>query len=74
MKIGGYARLPLCGAEHFPRTDPVVIMLAIDGRQRPPRPPGAFRAGMFSCLAGFVEPGETIEDAVRRETQEGNPG
>ncbi len=68
---GGYRRdCPRCGAEHFPRTDPVVIMLAIRddhcllGRQ--PR----FRPGMYSCLAGFVEPGETIEDAVRRETLE----
>ncbi len=68
---GGYRRdCPHCAAQHFPRTDPVVIMLAIRddhcllGRQ--PR----FRAGMYSCLAGFVEPGETIEDAVRRETLE----
>jgi NAD+ diphosphatase len=59
-----------CGAEHFPRTDPVVIMLAIHdercllGRQ------SRFAKGMWSCLAGFVEPGETIEDAVRRETLE----
>ena len=61
---------PSCKAQHFPRTDPVVIMLAIDGdrcllgRQR------RFGAGMWSCLAGFVEPGETIEQAVRRETLE----
>jgi NAD+ diphosphatase len=59
-----------CKAEHFPRTDPVVIMLAVDGercllgRQR------RFPKGMYSCLAGFVEPGETIEEAVRREIQE----
>jgi NAD+ diphosphatase len=61
---------PSCKAQHFPRTDPVVIMLAIDrdrcllGRQR------RFGTGMWSCLAGFVEPGETIEEAVRRETLE----
>jgi len=59
-----------CGAQHFPRTDPVVIMLAIHGERcllgRQPR----FAKGMWSCLAGFVEPGETIEDAVRRETME----
>jgi len=71
MKIGGYRRdCPNCGAEHFPRTDPVVIMLAIDGDKcllgRQPR----FAPGMYSCLAGFLEPGETIEDAVRRETFE----
>ena len=59
-----------CKAQHFPRTDPVVIMLAIDGERcllgRSPR----FVPTMWSCLAGFVEPGETIEDAVRRETLE----
>ncbi len=73
MRIGGYRRdCPSCGAQHFPRTDPVVIMLSIDvagdrallGRQ------ARFAPGMYSCLAGFVEPGETIENAVRRETQE----
>jgi NAD+ diphosphatase len=59
-----------CKAEHFPRTDPVVIMLASDGEHcllsRSPR----FVPTMWSCLAGFVEPGEAIEDAVRRETRE----
>lgn len=59
-----------CGAEHFPRTDPVVIMLTIDGDRcllgRGPK----FPPGWYSTLAGFVEPGETIEDAVRRETME----
>ena len=61
---------PNCKTQHFPRTDPVVIMLAIDGDNcllgRSPR----FVPGMWSCLAGFVEPGEAIEDAVRRETLE----
>jgi NAD+ diphosphatase len=61
---------PACGAQHFPRTDPVVIMLVVHGDQcllgRQPR----FGKGMWSCLAGFVEPGETIEEAVRRETLE----
>jgi len=59
-----------CQAQHFPRTDPVVIMLAIDGDDcllgRSPR----FIPNMWSCLAGFLEPGETIEDAVRREVLE----
>jgi len=70
---GGYKRV--CTAcEHmiFPRTDPVVIMLVVDearglcllGRSH------HFAPGMYSCLAGFVEPGETIENAVRRETHE----
>lgn len=70
-RIGGYKRsCPSCGAEHFPRTDPVAIMLAV--RQdtcllgRSPH----FAPGMYSCLAGFIEPGETIENAVRRETLE----
>ncbi len=61
---------PGCGLHHFPRTDPVVIMLAVDGDRcllgRQPR----FPTGMYSCLAGFLEPGETIEDAVRREIGE----
>ena len=68
---GGWKRdCPACKAEHFPRTDPVVIMLAVDGERcllgRSPR----FAPTMWSCLAGFVEPGEAIEDAVRRETLE----
>jgi NAD+ diphosphatase len=65
---GGWKRhCDSCGADHFPRTDPVVIMLAIDGDRcllgRQPR----FPPGMYSALAGFLEPGETVEDAVRRE-------
>jgi len=59
-----------CAAQHFPRTDPVVIMLAIDGDHcllgRQPR----FPKGMYSALAGFLEPGETIEEAVCREIAE----
>lgn len=72
-RIGGYKRVcPSCDNQMFPRTDPVVIMLTVDeandrvlmGRSH------RFPEGMYSCLAGFVEPGETIEDAVRRETLE----
>jgi NAD+ diphosphatase len=59
-----------CGAEHFPRTDPVVIMLAIDGERCLLGRQSRFAKGMWSCLAGFIEPGETIEDAVRREILE----
>lgn len=67
----GYKReCPSCGALHFPRTDPVVIMLSVRGDKallgRSPK----FPPGWYSTLAGFVEPGETIEDAVRRETME----
>lgn len=72
-RIGGYKRVcTQCQHMTFPRTDPVVIMLTVDiehdrcllGRSH------HFQEGMYSCLAGFVEPGETIEDAVRRETFE----
>jgi len=59
-----------CGAQHFPRTDPVVIMLAIDGERCLLGRQSRWPKGMYSCLAGFVEPGETIEEAVRREIHE----
>jgi NAD+ diphosphatase len=68
---GGWGRrCSACGLEHFPRIDPVVIMLAehrgkvLLGRQ--PQYP----AGRYSALAGFVEPGESIEEAVARELRE----
>ena len=68
---GGWQRnCPSCGAQHFPRTDPVTIMLAEhDGRLMLGRGKG-WPEGRFSALAGFVEPGETIEEAVRREVFE----
>lgn len=68
---GGWRReCASCPAMHFPRTDPVVIMLAVDGeRCLVGRQPG-FIPGMYSALAGYVEPGETIENAVRREIWE----
>jgi len=69
--LAGWKReCPACKREHFPRTDPVAIMLTVKGDQcllgRSPR----FAPTMWSCLAGFVEPGESFEDAVRRETLE----
>jgi NAD+ diphosphatase len=71
VTTAGWQRIcDACGTRHFPRVDPVVIMLVIDGercllgRQR------QFAPGMYSALAGFVEPGETAEDAVRREVME----
>ncbi len=69
--IGGYRReCPNCGFNSFPRTDPVVIMLAVcEDKCLLGRSPH-FPEGWYSTLAGFVEPGETIEDAVRRETFE----
>ncbi|MEN3289297.1 MAG: diphosphatase [Bradyrhizobium sp.] len=71
MREGGWKReCPNCKTEHFPRTDPVVITLVSSGDKcllgRQPR----FPPGMYSCLAGFVEAAETIEDAVRREVFE----
>ena len=70
---GGHLRVctrPACGHEHFPRTDPAVIMLVHDGEscvlgRRPGWPPG-----LHSTLAGFVEPGESLEEAVAREVLE----
>jgi NAD+ diphosphatase len=59
-----------CGAQHFPRTDPVAIMLVARGDTCLLGRQTRFAPGMYSCLAGFVEPAETIEDAVRRETFE----
>ncbi|MGF1649232.1 MAG: NAD(+) diphosphatase [Hyphomicrobiaceae bacterium] len=61
-----------CGQEHFPRTDPVVIMLVVDrGNDRVLLGHEArFMEKMWSTLAGFIEPGEDIEHAVRRETFE----
>ena len=67
----GWKRVcPACATEHFPRTDPVAIMLAVQdgkcllGRQ------AAWPPGFYSCLAGFVEPGETVEQAAARELKE----
>jgi NAD+ diphosphatase len=70
---GGHERrCPACDAHHFPRTDPVAIVRVVDERRdrlllgHQERWP----AGRFSILAGFVEPGETLEEAVRREVRE----
>jgi NAD+ diphosphatase len=69
-KAGWQRDCPACGAHHFPRTDPVVIMLITHGNSvLMGRSPG-WPAGMYSLLAGFIEPGETIEAAVRREVWE----
>lgn len=59
-----------CGAHHFPRTDPVVIMLVTRGNAVLLGRSHGWPEGMHSLLAGFVEPGETIEGAVRRELRE----
>jgi NAD+ diphosphatase len=68
---GGWKReCPACKVEHFPRTDPVVIMLAVKGERCLLGRSARFASAMWSCLAGFVEPGESIEEAVRREVHE----
>ena len=67
---GWVRRCPECKASHYPRSDPVTIMLAVRGEYgllgRNKRRPG----NRFSCLAGFMEPGETLEECVRREVHE----
>ena len=74
MQLGHVLRCTDCGREEFPRTDPAVIMVVTDGEapndrcllgRHPSWPPGR-----YSTLAGFVEPGESIEQAVRREVYE----
>ncbi len=70
VEAGWKRQCPACKAEHFPRCDPVVIMLPVsEDRCALGRQPGWPR-GMHSALAGFVEPGEAIEEAVARETLE----
>ena len=71
MSDAGYRRhCPACKTDHFPRTDPVVIMAVrfgdkmLLGRQK------AWALGMYSAVAGFMEPGETLEQAVAREVKE----
>ncbi|HUG62635.1 MAG TPA: NAD(+) diphosphatase [Methylomirabilota bacterium] len=71
VALGGYRRdCGHCAAQHFPRVDPVAIMLVSDGDRALLGRQARFRTGNYSCLAGFVEPGESMEDAVRRETFE----
>ena len=68
---GGWKRIcESCRAEHFPRTDPVVIMLPTLGERCLLGRQAAWPTSMFSALAGFLEPGETIEEACAREIKE----
>lgn len=65
---GGWARrCDGCAAEHYPRVDPVVIMLAVRGDRALVGRQASFPPRFYSALAGFVEPGESLEEAVRRE-------
>jgi NAD+ diphosphatase len=68
---GGWKRVcPACGTQHFPRTDPVVIMLPVLGERCLLGRQAAWPKSMYSALAGFVEPGESIEEACARELYE----
>lgn len=70
---GGHVRRctdPACNAQHFPRTDPAVIMLVTDGDRALLGRQKIWPKGQHSTLAGFVEPGESLEEAVAREVQE----
>ncbi len=68
---GGWKRVcAACNAEHFPRTDPVVIMLPVIGERCLMGRQAIWPKGMWSALAGFLEPGETIEEACARELNE----
>ena len=69
--MAGWQRdCPTCGGHHFPRTDPVVIMLITKGNSLLLGRSHGWPEGMYSLLAGFVEPGESLESAVRREVYE----
>jgi NAD+ diphosphatase len=71
LRQGGALRsCSRCSAEHFPRVNPVVIMLVVQGDRCLLGRQAAWPRGMYSTLAGFVETGETIEEAVRREVLE----
>ena len=68
---GNVTACPACGAQHFPRTDPAVIMLVVGGDRALLGHSARFpSATMFSTLAGFLEPGESLEEAVAREVFE----
>jgi NAD+ diphosphatase len=69
-EAGHMRRCPACGTEHHPRTDPVVIMLVTDGDRALLGRQAQWPKGRYSALAGFVEPGESLEEAVAREVRE----
>jgi NAD+ diphosphatase len=69
-EAGHVRECPACGTQHHPRTDPVVIMLVTDGDRALLGRQAQWPAGRYSALAGFVEPGESLEEAVAREVRE----
>jgi NAD+ diphosphatase len=69
-EAGHVRRCPSCGAIHHPRTDPVVIMVVTDGDRALLGRQPTWAPGRYSALAGFVEPGESLEEAVAREVRE----
>jgi NAD+ diphosphatase len=69
-EAGHIRHCPVCGVEHHPRTDPVVIMLVCDGDRAILGRQATWPEGRYSALAGFVEPGESLEEAVAREVYE----
>ena len=69
-EAGHVRRCPSCGAEHHPRTDPVVIMLVLRGDEVLLGRQASWPPDRYSALAGFVEPGESLEEAVAREVLE----
>jgi NAD+ diphosphatase len=69
-EAGYVRRCPSCAAIHHPRTDPVVIMLVVDGDRTLLGRQARWPPGRYSALAGFVEPGESLEEAVAREVRE----
>ena len=69
-KAGWLGHCPQCGVEHYPRTDPAVIVAVSDGERLLLGRQGSWPARRYSTIAGFVEPGETLEQAVTREVME----
>lgn len=70
MNGGMFSRCPKCETDHFPRVNPVAIMLILNGDQCLLGRSAGWPPGAFSALAGFVSPGESLEEACQRETRE----
>jgi NAD+ diphosphatase len=70
VDAGHERRCPACGSSHFPRTDPVIIVAVSDGERLLLGHQAVWPESRYSVLAGYVEPGETLEQAVRREVLE----